>query len=902
MPPKKKFSKKIKGKLRDPSPADESFRSHGFPGSSNFAPFDNGNSVLSNNKKMMLFSGEPCDSLYMRYKRATRHFKQALENLVPVGIYADTLVGLLNAADYVAEHLTAVEKPILDDLKLAIRVRKLVTSSGYYGADGDDEHSRFIAALDYCWARLCPLVRKTSRRTPPAAEAVKTADKDTTTENKFAALAVKEDDSDDDDDDDDDDLPSAKAVRPALDEKSHTMTLEELSQSEDRVDAIIFLMTMDELMGHNATHFLKLKATYSRGRGVGSSQPATAAVIQPLMEAATAVNFSIHQVSMMEHELAAQHEHLNTVYRVIAVVVIPVVVHDICVLVRCVSPRAQDFREADATAFAGDALECTFHLSDDLENHLENQFKALDDAFCSRWQLGKDDLRAVGIDAARIAFMGQPWLPTAAFIGGTDRRITHTIRILQSISDLSVNLAGLPLLPGVFGAPWDESRNKANGIAEDLDSVLMGEILPHLLAMCMDGVLSFSLPYENELLPLFVELRNFYKNPRKPISWNLAFGVHAVLTSIIEVQGDDCVRGLGEIAKATFQTFFRQLPNCHDQTAKDWGRRMEFMQAFRWLVVTPREGTPESEYIALWNPLCAGTFLCYQAYAVNITFGCGIINSCSQLRMVLHLFNGLVKHGLVTPGELPILDMLYSRFADCKAVWGGSLPERGELVKRWWIAYGMKINWSLRKTEETKIKWAQNGFGPSVNVKSDSTRQRALIKAEDLSQSFRRICLRDFTGVVDTHHSAQQKRDGKGTILYEHVVRVNDTLDWMKADQVLLATNLTCVGALLRQFVKSLSVHLEWQPLIEHFARETPLARHRFRSAKARGEAFDERMELGTVSHLAASVIFGALDFRPDAVQLEGSDIAKTVVFTKAFFSQVDVSSLMWYAPPPEDD
>jgi hypothetical protein len=270
--------------------------------------------------------------------------------------------------------------------------------------------------------------------------------------------------------------------------------------------------------------------------------------------------------------------------------------------------------------------------------------------------------------------------------------------------------------------------------------------------------------------------------------------------------------------------------------------------------------------------------------------------------MVLHLFNGLVKHGLITPGELPILDMLYSRFADCKAVWGGPLPERGELVKRWWIAYGMKINWSLRKTKETKIKWAQHGFGPSLYVKSDSTRQWAYIEAEDLSQSFRRICLRDFTGVVDKHHSTQQKRDGKGTILYEHVVRVNDTLDWMKADQVLLATNLTCVGALLKQFVKSLSVHLEWQPSVEHYVRE--FARHRCRSApaKAREEAHDERRELGAVYHFAAYNLFGALDFRPDALQIAGSDITKTVVFTKAFFSQVDVSSLMWYAPPPEDD
>jgi hypothetical protein len=135
------------------------------------------------------------------------------------------------------------------------------------------------------------------------------------------------------------------------------------------------------------------------------------------------------------------------------------------------------------------------------------------------------------------------------------------------------------------------------------------------------------------------------------------------------------------------------------------------------------------------------------------------------------------------------------------------------------------------------------------------------------------------------------------------MVRVNDTLDWMKAEQVLSATNLMCVGAILNQFVKSLSVHLDWKPLVEEYAREIPRSGHRCRSARAKAQdPVDENMERHVTYHFAAYNIFGALDYCPDDLQTEGSDLAKTVVFTKAFFSQVDLSSLMWYTPPPEDD
>jgi hypothetical protein len=919
---KKKSAKKQKGKIRTQIPVAANEQQGGSASPRNKMDFP----VFQSNAEQQRLNNnnndhQPFDSLYIRYKRATRDFKQAMKNLVPAEIYEDTAGGLVRAAEYVADHLTSVDQTIMDDLKLAIRVRRRVASSAYGG--GDMGHSNFIVALTHCWACLRLLQR--SKKSRPASETAKREDK-YTLENRFAALAVEEDDSSDDDDEED--LPSSMVNLPPFDKTPHASTVPLLN--EVRIDAILFLMTLDECMENASLQFRGLKEAYLDGQRSG--RPDTT-IIQQLMQATTVVNFSIQQVATVEHELVTDHEQLSTVYRLLAVVVGSDAIHDLCKLVQQISPQAKEFTEVDAAAFFGDAMECGFRNPSDPDNRIKN----LDDDFCSKWHIRIEDLQSIGMYTARIAAISslqvelkenaelhallaaegsptRPWLPVV-FIGGTERPITHTIRLLQETSNAIENKSFCqPPRPGFFGEPWDETRNMAKTIAKDFDSLLLGDVLPHLLSMCSSGMLSTSLPYENELLPLFVHLRKFVKNPRKPISWTLAFSVHAVLTSIYDVQGENCVGRLGDIARAAFQLFMDQLQNCINRvdmvpTTKAWKHNLGIMHQLRWLVATPIQGTPESEYRALWNPMCAGTFLGCLAYFVNLDFGSAMVDSSKQLSIVLHLFNGLVRHGLFPRGELPILDLLHSRFANCKAVWEGPLPERGEFVKRFWIVYGFSIPLAISKSEQTKAHWRQSGSAADLmsngRITKVDSRSVTPIKPEALATSYRRICLHDFTSAVDKYHSPEEKQRLGGDILYKHAVHVNDTLDWMMADQVLLAMNLTCFGATLNEFVHSLCTVLEWKPLVKQIVREDRAARRAANSRRVASNSLDDDdgklSEWHALVHLIVEHILAELDFNTAPNQMS-PPVLKTAQFLKVYFSHLEPHWIMWFTPTQSEE
>jgi hypothetical protein len=96
------------------------------------------------------------------------------------------------------------------------------------------------------------------------------------------------------------------------------------------------------------------------------------------------------------------------------------------------------------------------------------------------------------------------------------------------------------------------------------------------------------------------------------------------------------------------------------------------------------------------------------------------------------------------------------------------------------------------------------GFGHSnllPYTSEDITAHKRQIKAEDLSQSYRK---RDFTGVVD---------DGKE--LNEHWAFATDAIGCIEADQDLLAMNLASDGEILNRFVVELCNDvLELKPTI----------------------------------------------------------------------------------------
>lgn len=92
---------------------------------------------------------------------------------------------------------------------------------------------------------------------------------------------------------------------------------------------------------------------------------------------------------------------------------------------------------------------------------------------------------------------------------------------------------------------------------------------------------------------------------------------------------------------------------------------------------------------ATWNPFCAGMFLNYVAFNINVGGGAPIMNRLEQLRMILHLRNAFQQRDFWDE-EIPILAAMDNYFETIQYLWGGEKPKRESLVKKFWISYGLK--------------------------------------------------------------------------------------------------------------------------------------------------------------------------------------------------------------------
>ena len=104
----------------------------------------------------------------------------------------------------------------------------------------------------------------------------------------------------------------------------------------------------------------------------------------------------------------------------------------------------------------------------------------------------------------------------------------------------------------------------------------------------------------------------------------------------------------------------------------------------------------------IWNPLFAGTSFSYLTYFGNMEAGCLMVDHHAQLRIVMFLYHGLIQNGIIESGSISFLDVLYTSFKKSRAVWGGELPCRGELVQRFWTCFGLDRVNSRKMVDEAR--------------------------------------------------------------------------------------------------------------------------------------------------------------------------------------------------------
>ena len=816
---------------------------------------------------------------------------------------------LLAAADWMSANSHVLDPTIMRDLKLCIRMRNRVAKSMFGG--GDSGHRYFLQVLVYCWTVLRTLPTEERKDNIDLLDVDDEGEEESEQdENRFSPLY---DDGEEDDMEEDEECFPSVVSRP--EPVANPVSIEDLLASDDRNDAILFLLSLDELTEIIAGQYRVLVKNIRNGRSRGYPP---SEMIHNLMDATIMANFAIQTVQKMEVELETQHEHLSTPCRLLSCLAFPELTAEIDSIVR--EHGSKECGRSEIIAFLGDSMECSFLNPSDEWNRMDSMV----DDFCQTYDvdtagfvqieqifkgIGHMTVLEIPIKPeinSNLAHMratiergtGKPcnphsWLQNMNYIGG-DRAIHRTVRLLQlfagAIDNCRLDMKMGPAKKGMFGKLTDHPIRFS-----DMDEILMSHMLPSWVNMCRNGILGRAkLPRSSELSPLYLQVKSYIDNPRRSVSWSCAFSVHAVLTGMFECASErEHVRN---ISKTVFDHYFWQMRNCMKSLTQEKSSSMGKSPAMRNVMTISfleNFGLPAFDKNAMWNPLCAGTNISILNFFGNIDGGCALIDCQAQLRIMMYLYHGCIINGLLEEDSIPLLYFLYKRFKKCKALWHGTLPCRGELVKKFWISFGMGLKES-KEMSDIAENLTRGGPVSSAGVFADwmqrSQRGRTMkpIEPSEISTAFRRICERDFNDVVDKYHTPEQRQRSSHTEQYEVAVYTNDTLDHLEDEIQFHSVNLVCAGYYLEQFICSITRIMKWDTLLENFQRATSL---------------DQRQGFAAIF---AQHLLGALDFAVDPLNhkfrnapmltRQAPNLFHGILsWIEMFFSRVPPTNVLWF-------
>jgi hypothetical protein len=168
----------------------------------------------------------------------------------------------------------------------------------------------------------------------------------------------------------------------------------------------------------------------------------------------------------------------------------------------------------------------------------------------------------------------------------------------------------------------------------------------------------------------------------------------------------------------------------------------------------------------------------------------------------------------------------------------------------------------------------------------DFKRELTVCRPEDLSKSYCRICLGDFSGMVDRYWENHISVESLPAWQYDFMVRLNDTLDMMTSEEELLSWNLMAVGGWVNGFLYELVGTLKWKQFSNAGVATLPAdGRRNIRPGKfIPSEAYDQRFSLVTE---IVNKLLGPLEFL-DSVEDDPVFIATRDCF-KLYFAEIDL-------------
>jgi len=271
----------------------------------NFQPFPQRGKVLPDNYR----------TEYSLYKEATKRVFEYLKEYTQekqTGQDDESMImnvkSLVMAADRMAEGSIPVGPDILKDLKFAIRIRSRVARSVYGG--GDSGHKYLLDTLIYCWKVLDSLPRAEQDKEEEAPDSYHAEGR---SRNRFKAL--QENGEVEEGEAAEEIFTSQDVPRPSLDADS--MPLQDLSQSEELMDAWLFLGSLNELMRVVSEQYTQVALCAHVIPVIGCC---ASALVPCLMRATIGANLAIQQVQRLEIEFELQNPHSNTPSRLLSTI------------------------------------------------------------------------------------------------------------------------------------------------------------------------------------------------------------------------------------------------------------------------------------------------------------------------------------------------------------------------------------------------------------------------------------------------------------------------------------------------------------------------------------------------------------------------------------------------------
>jgi hypothetical protein len=707
---------------------------------------------------------------YEVYKQATTRFWNWMKETLPESKLM-SVNDLSKAADAILDrNIQSLEgappgpivtpKHVMEELSVSIQYRQMLTATKFAETGGDKGHQYMIEVLRYCRSVL-----RFGRRVAKVA-ILETNEKEATTitgdekdhhqdiiGGRFNALILEEDEEENENDEEPEDSEALeKRIRQrkfpvfeAPDRPDHDIDIQEvLINGDDRFQAIALLQTMDDLMGAVEHHYGLLKNLLrEHDRRDGQC-------VQLLMECAVAANMATESVRVAENALAVNHPHLSSFYHVLALVFLT---SQVAETKQMIDKTKLEQDAHMALQFAAKIVESCFHNRGDKRlpgivkkfvgtsglslKDVETQARGFQMIVSLETQLAFEEPMNAQLNhqLAAVGMRPHMWLRQSGYIGG-EACILNTQSIAQKVMDAVDDGKRLVAKPGFWGPEFDENTNPAKSIRGGLDEAFAANILPELMAICQHAPFS-CLPERAQLLTVLDLMDHHVKNDRtSPIPVALTFGLHAILTSVMVLQGNGDLARIASFAKESYNTLFAQLDDLSDPTKLPENAPNFYMNVglFKNLVnfAHPVKSTYDTrvafldpaiaERLAFWNPLIGGEYMLYGTYMCSIGVGSATVDSLGQLRFSLHLYNALKQRDPTI--NVPFLQNIDKVFAKTKAVWVGGRPDKGSYCKHFWLAWGMSLAEVSRKgSDAAGGSGAMSSFLQSRrNPNSDLTR------------------------------------------------------------------------------------------------------------------------------------------------------------------------------------